>query len=170
VHVIDLAPFRFVTMCLLPLVNLQLRERLRALAPGTCIVSHDGDLGDWTPDLSGVADAPDKSIGRVKASTMHLWVVPARLAGWWCGADAGLFVRQHEQWVWVTLLRRGLAAPAAAFDRRATAAGLHDGPSAAAATVVASASGDTLRLTRPAGVAAIGVEGVPLRRSAASCF
>jgi hypothetical protein len=36
-------------MYLLPEVNLQLRPRLLALAPGTRIVSHDWDLGDWRP-------------------------------------------------------------------------------------------------------------------------
>mgnify|MGYP001810590160 CR=1 FL=1 len=86
---LDLAPFSVVTMYLLPQVNLQLRERLLALAPGTRIVSHDWDLGDWAPDRSRVVDAPDKPIGRDKTSTLHLWVVPARVAGAACPAVGG---------------------------------------------------------------------------------
>ncbi len=167
---LDLAPFSVVTMYLLPQVNLQLRERLLALAPGTRIVSHDWDLGDWRPDRSVVVDAPDKPIGREKTSTVHLWVVPARLAGWWCAGDTGLFVRQHYQRVSVTMHRRGQAAPAWVFDGRATAGGLHEGEAAPSATVVATLSGDTLALARVAGVAAIGFEGARLRRSASACF
>jgi SAM-dependent methyltransferase len=167
---LDLTPYSVITMYLLPQVNLQLRERLLALKPGTRIVSHDWDLGDWQPDRSRVVDAPDKPIGRDKKSTVHLWVVPAPLAGWWCGSEVGLFVRQHYQRVSVTMLRRGQVAPVWVFDGRATADGLHDGDTAAAAGIVASHAADTLRLTRMAGVAAIGFQGVALRRSATRCF
>jgi hypothetical protein len=150
-------------------VNLQLRERLLVLAPGTRIVSHDWDLGDWKPDRSVVVDAPDKPIGRDKTSTVHLWVVPARLAGWWCGDGVGLHVRQHYQQVSVTMLRRGQAAPAWVFDGRATAGGLHDGQQTAAAGIVARVDGDALRMTRVQGVAAIGFEGALLRASGGAC-
>jgi SAM-dependent methyltransferase len=167
---LDLAPFSVVTMYLLPQVNLQLRERLLALRPGTRIVSHDWDLGDWQPERSVVVDAPDKPIGREKKSTLHLWVVPARLAGWWCAGEAAVFVRQHYQRVSVTMHRRGQAAPAWVFDGRATADGLHDGPAAASSSIVAAVAGEGLRFTRVAGVAAIGFEGAVLRRSAAACF
>ena len=167
---LDLAPFSVVTMYLLPQVNLQLRDRLLALRPGTRIVSHDWDLGDWQPDRSVVVAAPDKPIGRDKNSTLHLWVVPAPLAGWWCAADVGLYVRQHFQRVAVTMQRRGQPAPAFVFDGRATAEGLHDGPAAASSSIVAAVAGQALRFTRVAGVAAIGFEGVALQRSAAACF
>ena len=51
------------------------------LAPGTRIVSHDWDLGDWTPDRTVDVDVPEKAIGRDKLSRVHLWVVPARVHG-----------------------------------------------------------------------------------------
>ena len=35
---------------LLPFVMLKLRPQLLQLKPGTRIVSHDFDLGDWKPD------------------------------------------------------------------------------------------------------------------------
>jgi SAM-dependent methyltransferase len=167
---LDLAPFSVVTMYLLPQVNLQLRERLLALKPGTRIVSHDWDLGDWQPDRSVVIDAPDKPIGRDKRSTVHLWVVPARLAGWWCGGEVALFVRQHYQRVSVTMLRRGQTAPAWVFDGRATAQGLHDGELPGSASIVAAVESDGLRMVRVGGVAAIGFEGARLRASGAACF
>jgi SAM-dependent methyltransferase len=80
----DLAGYGVITMYLLPEVNLQLRPRLLALPPGTRIVSHDWDMGDWPPERSLTLDAPDKPIGREKKSTVHLWRVPARLGGSWC--------------------------------------------------------------------------------------
>jgi hypothetical protein len=72
-------------MYLLQEVNLQLRPALLALKPGTRIVSHDWDLGDWPPDRSLSVDAPDKPVGRDQRSRLHLWVVPAQLHGRWCG-------------------------------------------------------------------------------------
>jgi SAM-dependent methyltransferase len=81
----DLSPASVVTLYLLPEVNLQLRPRLLALRPGTRIVSHDWDMGEWQPDKTVVVDAPDKTVGVEKKSRVHLWVVPARVAGDWCG-------------------------------------------------------------------------------------
>jgi SAM-dependent methyltransferase len=98
----DLAPFSVVTMYLLPEVNMQLRPTLAALRPGTRIVSHDWDLGDWRPDRTLTVAAPDKAIGREKLSRLHLWIVPARFEGLWCGVGArgrGLslaLVQQHQ--------------------------------------------------------------------------
>lgn len=81
----DLSPASVVTMYLLPEVNLQLRPKLLALRPGTRVVSHDWDMGDWQPDRTIVLDVPDKSVGLEKKSRVHLWVVPARVQGDWCG-------------------------------------------------------------------------------------
>jgi tRNA A58 N-methylase Trm61 len=71
----DLSKATVVTLYLLPEVNLQLRPRLQKLKPGTRIVSHDWDMGDWKPDRTITVDAPDKAIGREKSSRIHLWVV-----------------------------------------------------------------------------------------------
>lgn len=81
----DLSPASVITMYLLPEVNLQLRGKLLRLRPGTRIVSHDWDMADWQPDKSITVDAPDKPIGREKLSRVHLWIVPARVQGDWCG-------------------------------------------------------------------------------------
>jgi SAM-dependent methyltransferase len=82
----DLAPASVVTMYLLPDVNLQLRPSLLALKPGTRIVSHDWDMGDWKPDRSVSVAVPDKRVGLEKSSRVHLWVIPAKVDGNWCGA------------------------------------------------------------------------------------
>ena len=71
----DLSKATVVTLYLLPDVNLALRPKLRMLRPGTRIVSHDWDMGDWKPDRTVVVDAPDKKIGREKSSRIHLWVI-----------------------------------------------------------------------------------------------
>ncbi|MBI2357984.1 MAG: class I SAM-dependent methyltransferase [Deltaproteobacteria bacterium] len=47
---VDLSPATVVTMYLLPEVNLRLRPNvLRQLKPGSRVVSHDFDMGDWKP-------------------------------------------------------------------------------------------------------------------------
>jgi hypothetical protein len=51
---------------------LRLRPALRELRPGTRIVSHDFDFGDWRPDQK-------TSIRK----NVFLWIVPARAAGRW---------------------------------------------------------------------------------------
>lgn len=95
----DLASASVITMYLLQEVNLQLRPRLLALAPGTRIVSHDWHMGEWQPDRRVTVEAPDKPVGRDKTSTVMLWVVPARVGGVWCGAAARarLTIRQSFQ-------------------------------------------------------------------------
>ena len=97
----DLSPASVVTMYLLPEVNLQLRPRFLALRPGTRIVSHDWDMGDWEPDRTITLDVPDKPVGREKVSKVHLWTVPARVDGAWCGIGKwkgrSLTIRQSFQ-------------------------------------------------------------------------
>ena len=57
------------TLYLLPGVNLKLKPRLLAeLRPGTRIVSHSFDMGDWKPD---------KQLD-VNGRRIYLWRVPAR--------------------------------------------------------------------------------------------
>jgi hypothetical protein len=90
-----------VTLYLLPEVNLQLRPRLLALKPGTRIVSHDWDMGDWKPDQERKLAVPEKKVGLEKSSRVLLWIVPASIDGAWCGTGAArgsaLQVRQQYQ-------------------------------------------------------------------------
>lgn len=59
-----------VTLYLLPDLNLRLRPRLLAeLKPGTRIVSHAFDMGDWPPEKVVELDGGD---------TIYLWRVPER--------------------------------------------------------------------------------------------
>jgi hypothetical protein len=80
----DLSPASVVTIYLLPEVNLMMRPRLFAmLKPGTRVVSHDYNMGEWPPDLTFTMDAPNKPVGRDKTSKVFYWVVPAKAAGRW---------------------------------------------------------------------------------------
>ena len=85
----DLGQATVITMYLLPEVNMQLRPKLLALKPGTRIVSHDWDLGDWKPDRTSVVPVPDKPVGLEKSSRVHLWVVPPRPDPRPCGTGSG---------------------------------------------------------------------------------
>jgi SAM-dependent methyltransferase len=65
----DLRPATVVMLYLWPEVNLRLRPRLLAqLRPGTRVVSHSHDMGDWTPARTIT----------VEGHRVHLWIVPAR--------------------------------------------------------------------------------------------
>ncbi len=78
------------TMYLLPEVNQDLRPTiLFELRPGTRIVSHDWDMGDWKPDGKQVIPTPGKTVWPMEQSTVYLWIVPARVAGYWRGTLAG---------------------------------------------------------------------------------
>jgi phospholipid N-methyltransferase len=63
----DLSEATVVTLYLLPEVNLRLRPKLLSeLAPGTRIVSHAFDMGDWSPE----------QVEEVNGKTIYYWTVP----------------------------------------------------------------------------------------------
>ena len=71
------------TLYLLPQINMQLRPRiLNELKPGTRVVSHDFDMGEWKPDARREVAVPDKSYG-APVSQVYFWYVPAHVAGKW---------------------------------------------------------------------------------------
>jgi len=84
----DLGAATVITMYLLPDVNLALRPKLLGLNPGTRIVSHDWDMGDWIADEMRTIDNPEKALGLDKKSRVYLWVVPASLGGKWCAQQS----------------------------------------------------------------------------------
>lgn len=68
-----------ITMYLLTSVNLRLRPKLLAeLRPGTRLVSHSFEMGDWRPDKTA---AVTTSFGDER--DVHFWVVPANATGRW---------------------------------------------------------------------------------------
>jgi tRNA G37 N-methylase Trm5 len=60
-----------VTLYLLPSVNMRLRPKLLSdLKPGTRVVSHNYDMGDWTPLKTIVVTLPEDT------HTVYYWIVP----------------------------------------------------------------------------------------------
>jgi SAM-dependent methyltransferase len=65
----DIHEATVVTLYLLPAVNLRLRPKLlKDLKPGTRIVSHSFDMGDWKPEKEEV----------VEGQRLYLWTVPQK--------------------------------------------------------------------------------------------
>lgn len=89
-HQTDLRDASVVTMYLLPSVNMVLRLKFLAqLAPGTRVVSHNYDMGDWRPDQELI----------VGDARVYAWVVPANAAGTWrltIAADGDRPKETHE--------------------------------------------------------------------------
>ncbi len=69
----DFSKATVVTMYLLPELNLCVRHRLLAMAPGTRVTSHSFTMGEWQ------ADQPFE----VEYRNAYLWIVPARVGGNW---------------------------------------------------------------------------------------
>ena len=85
----DLSPASVVMFYLLPDFNKKLLPRLLALKPGTRIVSHDGEIGDWPADEKLEMRAPEKPVGVGGLSKVELWIVPANAAGRWVSEIPG---------------------------------------------------------------------------------
>jgi precorrin-6B methylase 2 len=65
----DLSPATVVTLYLLPSLNLKLKPKLMAeLKPGTRIVSHAFDMGDWKPEKES----------DVNGRHVYFWTIPAK--------------------------------------------------------------------------------------------
>jgi len=117
----DIRKATVVTMYLLPEVNLDLRPRiLFELAPGTRVVSHDWNMGDWEPDDHAVVSAEDKKVYPLTHSTVYLWIVPARIAGFWRGTLSG---PDGDEQVVVEFAQRFQEAVATVWLKRWTLAG-----------------------------------------------
>ena len=68
----DISAATVVTLYLLTDLNLKLRPKLlRDLKPGTRVVSHAFNMGDWKPERQA----------RVQGTSVYLWRVPPRNAG-----------------------------------------------------------------------------------------
>jgi trans-aconitate methyltransferase len=71
----DIKEATVVTLYLLPDVNLRLRPKLLAeLKPGTRVVSHNYDMGDWKPLQTITVKVPEEH-------TIYYWVVPPKSGG-----------------------------------------------------------------------------------------
>ena len=75
----DFSAADVVTLYLLPDVNsAPCAKAVRDAQARTRIVSHDYGLGDRPADVTLEVDAPGKTVGVAKRSTLLLWTVPPR--------------------------------------------------------------------------------------------
>jgi SAM-dependent methyltransferase len=74
----DFSRATVVTLYLLPDLNQQLRPQILRMKPGTRVVSHLWDMGEWEPD----------DTLRAGDSEAFVWVVPAQVEGRWTLSDA----------------------------------------------------------------------------------
>jgi SAM-dependent methyltransferase len=70
----DFSKASVVTLYLLPDINVKLRPQLfKQLKPGTRIVSHDFDMGEWKPEKVVQVQGPNRQ------HTLYYWVVPKQV-------------------------------------------------------------------------------------------
>lgn len=70
----DISDATVVTLYLLPDINVKLRPQLfEQLKPGTRIVSHDFDMGEWKPERVVQVQGPNRQ------HTVYYWVVPEQV-------------------------------------------------------------------------------------------
>ncbi|HEY9748220.1 MAG TPA: class I SAM-dependent methyltransferase [Allocoleopsis sp.] len=87
----NLSDATVVTLYLLPEINLRLQPKLlNELKPGTRVVSHAFNMGEWKPDKTLTVRVP--RTGRIHA--VYYWVVPAKVSGNWQGTIATPLGRQ----------------------------------------------------------------------------
>ena len=75
----DFSEATVLTLYLSPQLNMRLRPAILTMKPGTRVVSHSFNMGDWEPD-GGFTGSSDHCKERCSA---YFWVVPARVAGTW---------------------------------------------------------------------------------------
>ena len=80
---VDVSRASVLTLYLSRPMNLKLLPRIFAqLRPGTRVVAHDFDMGNWKPDLHREIAVPNKPYGP-PVSQVYLWYVPADITGKW---------------------------------------------------------------------------------------
>lgn len=80
---LDFSAADIVSAYLLPEVNMQIRPKLLAMKPGTRIVTHDYQFGDWPFDEMVEIKVAEKLVGPTGYSRAYLFVVPADASGTW---------------------------------------------------------------------------------------
>jgi SAM-dependent methyltransferase len=80
---LDFSGADIVSAYLLPEVNLKLVPKFLRMKPGTRIVTHDYDMGEWPPDEVIELPVAEKLVGPLGRSKAFLFIVPADARGTW---------------------------------------------------------------------------------------
>jgi SAM-dependent methyltransferase len=89
----DFSKATVLTMYLLPDINLRLRPTILKMKPGTRVVSHSFDMGDWKADFA-IDSKHDPCDAFCSA---YYWIVPARVQGNWRIRQGTLTIEQTFQ-------------------------------------------------------------------------
>ena len=88
----DFSKATVVTLFLLPSMNMQLRDKFLAMAPGTRIVANTFTIEDWEADQTETVTGDC-----VSWCTALLWIVPAKVDGSWQLGTEPLVLKQTFQ-------------------------------------------------------------------------
>ncbi|HET7032331.1 MAG TPA: methyltransferase domain-containing protein [Casimicrobiaceae bacterium] len=135
----DFSGATVVTLYLLPDLNQQLRPQLLKMKPGTRVVSHLWDMGEWEPDDTLRAGDSEAFVWIVPASVGGRWKVPEGNGQW----EALIDLTQRFQRVGGTVTIRGETQPLlGAFVRGATLGFTFVAPDGGVRSVRARVDGD----------------------------
>jgi hypothetical protein len=99
----DFSKATVLTMYLLPTLNMKLRPTILKMKPGTRVVSHSFNMGDWQAD-DGFNSSGEKC---TEYCTGYFWIVPASVNGQWRIKQGVLKLEQKFQMFSGTLRTRG---------------------------------------------------------------
>jgi precorrin-6B methylase 2 len=102
----DFSKATVITMFLLPEINLKLRPRLLELKPGTRIVSNTFTMGEWEPDYEVTTEENWNSWNKAM-----MWIIPAKVEGYWKLGQNELSFRQQYQMVFGNLISNSKPEP-----------------------------------------------------------
>jgi precorrin-6B methylase 2 len=88
----DFSKANVVTLFLLPSINMKLRDKILAMAPGTRIVANTFTMEDWEADQTETVTGDC-----VSWCTALLWIVPAKADGTWQLGSESLVLTQSFQ-------------------------------------------------------------------------
>ncbi|MBM3531302.1 MAG: class I SAM-dependent methyltransferase [Alphaproteobacteria bacterium] len=98
----DFSRATVLTMYLLPSLNIKLRPTILNMKPGTRVVSHSFDMGEWEPEYA-IDNQNEKC---TQFCSAYFWIVPARVQGTWRIRQGTLTLDQRYQHVSGTLRTR----------------------------------------------------------------
>jgi precorrin-6B methylase 2 len=99
----DFSKANVVTLFLLPSINMKLRDKILAMAPGTRIVANTFTMEDWQADQTETVSGDC-----VSWCTALLWIVPAKAEGTWQLGNETLVLTQTFQMLEGTLGGRAI--------------------------------------------------------------